>query len=200
MLKITGGEWRGRQLDSPRDQRIRPTGVKAREALFNIIGPNLDGIHWLELYAGSGVMALEALSRGAASATLVEQSPQSFELIQQNIAKLQPSAPVLPIRGAADKPATFENLQKKAHKGIDATWCPNIIFMDPPYGKGLVMRSLDILAHWPILQGRPVQVIAEHEPRAKLELKQSPWKVQGMRRYGQTVITFFTATWGGPSR
>ncbi|ABK43944.1 putative methyltransferase [Magnetococcus marinus MC-1] len=195
MLKLTGGQWRGRALETPKDQQVRPTTVMAREALFNILQQEVVGCRWLELYAGSGIMALEALSRGAHSAVLMERAPAALALIQRNIDKVGAENQCYLLRGEADRASSFSILQKKLEKRFPEGWRADMIFMDPPYGKGLVSITLERLAQWEALQGHTPLIVAEHEPEAEIAWQGSPWHIVQQRRYGQSVLTFL----GGPS-
>src|SRR6185295_5984670 len=93
-LRIVAGRWRGRRLVAPRGRDTRPTSDRVREALFSILGP-LEGERVLDLFAGSGALGLEALSRGAASATLVERAPAALRALRDNVADLGAGAEVV---------------------------------------------------------------------------------------------------------
>ena len=84
-MRITGGEARGRHLESPKGMAIRPTSDRVREAVFNIIGQDLSGIRVLDLFAGTGSLGIEALSRGASHAFFVDNSQKSIYLIKKNL-------------------------------------------------------------------------------------------------------------------
>jgi 16S rRNA (guanine966-N2)-methyltransferase len=85
-MRITGGEVRGRRLESPKGMAIRPTSDRVREAIFNIIGQDLSGLNVLDLFAGTGSLGIEALSRGALHALFVDNSQKSINLIKKNLA------------------------------------------------------------------------------------------------------------------
>lgn len=129
MIRITGGKYRGRRIDSPRDKAVRPTTGMVRESLFNrlqgLLPGGLSNCRFLDLFAGSGLMGLEALSRGAAFVMAVEKHPQHLRLIQQNYETL-------------DVDPTFYHLVRGDVKDVvQKPWneAPfNVIFMDPPYG------------------------------------------------------------------
>ena len=87
-LRIVGGDFRGRKLRYGGDRRVRPMKDRVREAVFNLVGPSVRGTHAVDLFAGTGALALESLSRGAARATLIEQHLPTVRIIQQNIATL----------------------------------------------------------------------------------------------------------------
>jgi 16S rRNA (guanine966-N2)-methyltransferase len=135
-LRIIAGRWRGRPLAAPEGQATRPTAARAREALFSMLMSRLggfEGLAVLDLFAGSGALGLEALSRGAERALFVEQDAAAIRAIRLNIARLgaQARAEVL-ARDAAmlgDAPAAFD-----------------LAFLDPPYGAGLAAPALARLA------------------------------------------------------
>src|SRR5688572_8748421 len=87
-VRIIAGQWRGRTIKAPKDSRVRPTGDRAREAWMSIVGPQIPGARVLDLYAGSGALGLEALSRGAASADFVDVAPAAIKMIRENGATL----------------------------------------------------------------------------------------------------------------
>src|SRR4051795_12651307 len=107
-----GGRWGGRRLAAPPGRATRPTSDRVREALFSILGP-LDGERVLDLFAGSGALGLEALSRGAASATLVERAPAALRVLRENVAELAADAEVVSadarafLRGAREQGAQY---------------------------------------------------------------------------------------------
>src|SRR3972149_3298455 len=87
-VRIVSGKWRGRLLRSPRGQSVRPTADRVREAVFNILGSRTEGARVLDLFAGTGALGLEALSRGAFSAVLVESAPRTFAVMRRNVLEL----------------------------------------------------------------------------------------------------------------
>src|SRR5258707_14629336 len=93
-MRVIAGQWGGRRLAAPPGRATRPTSDRVREALFSILGP-LDGERVLDLFAGSGALGLEALSRGAASATLVERAPAALRALRENVAALGADAEVV---------------------------------------------------------------------------------------------------------
>jgi len=129
-VRIIAGAWRSRPLESPPGDGTRPTADRARETLFSMLQSRLgsfEGLTVLDLFAGSGALALEALSRGAAQAFLVEKAPAARKAIEANIRKLGANARLV---------------------GHDATALPrasaqaDLIFLDPPYGSGLAAGAL----------------------------------------------------------
>jgi 16S rRNA (guanine966-N2)-methyltransferase len=127
---IMGGSFKGRKLSTDtRAQVIRPTSGKVREALFSSLGEALEGSTFVDLYAGSGAVGLEALSRGAGEAQLVENHPQSWSLIRANVKAVLGEGPevarAVPVRADA---AAFCRRMREEGRGFD------FVFADPPFG------------------------------------------------------------------
>jgi 16S rRNA (guanine(966)-N(2))-methyltransferase RsmD len=124
MLRIIGGELRGRQLDTPQGKdRTRPMGSRTREAIFNVLRGWFDGAHVLDLFAGVGTMGLEAASRGAAKVWLVEQDREVFDLLRGNIERLGLADRAVPVRADA--------LGEVALATVNAPL--DVVFLDPPF-------------------------------------------------------------------
>ena len=134
-MRIVGGKFRGKTLLSPRDESIRPTADRVREAVFNILasrlGPSLDGKRVLDLFAGTGALGLEALSRGAAQVVFVDTGAEARGLIRDHIEAF----------GAG---GVTKLLRRDATAlGPAGTMGPfDLVFLDPPYGKGLGEQAL----------------------------------------------------------
>lgn len=178
-MRIVAGEYRGRRLHTPRGTQIRPTTDRVREAIFSMIAPRVDEARVLDLFAGTGALGLEALSRGAAQAFFVDRSPDAIRLINANIelCKAQHRAKVL--QGPAIQ--VLERLARQEESF-------NLIFMDPPYGKGHVEETLLHLSGVAYVE---TLVIAEHDVRDILPERQGDWVRTRERRYGDTAISFF---------
>src|ERR1700709_1075179 len=134
-MRIVAGKFRGKALLSPRDESIRPTADRVREAVFNILasrmGPSLDGKRVLDLFAGTGALGLEALSRGAANAGLVDDGAEAAGLIRDHIEAFGAGGVAKLLRRDA------------TDLGLAGTMGPcDLIFLDPPHGKGLGERAL----------------------------------------------------------
>jgi 16S rRNA (guanine966-N2)-methyltransferase len=141
-MRVVGGSWRGRRLDAPQGKTVRPTSDRAREAVFNILehgkhvrgeGSPIPDAQVLDAFAGSGALGIEALSRGAAHATFLDANPAALAAIQRNLAAL----------GGLDRAAVLRA------DGLAPPAAPtpcNIVFLDPPYGEGLVESALIALA------------------------------------------------------
>jgi 16S rRNA (guanine966-N2)-methyltransferase len=132
VLRIIGGEFRGRRIQFPRRPGIRPSPDRVRETLFNWLAPVVEGSRCLDLFAGSGALGLEALSRGAATATFVESDRLTAERLRENIATLAPDRGVVlqadSLRWLAGPRQQFD-----------------LVFLDPPFGTGLMVEAARML-------------------------------------------------------
>jgi 16S rRNA (guanine966-N2)-methyltransferase len=167
-MRIVGGQFGGRRLVLPKDARVRPTADRVREAWMSILGPALDGARVLDLFAGSGALGLEALSRGAASVTFVELNPPSLKALDQNITTLGVQDAATVHRGDAMRFA--ERLPVGAF---------DLVLADPPYTIDHAVRLVKLFRQHPF--GRILSV----EHRSQLELDGDD-----TRHYGDTAITF----------
>jgi 16S rRNA (guanine(966)-N(2))-methyltransferase RsmD len=159
---------------------VRPTTDRVREAVFAILGEDVKGSFVLDLFAGTGAMAIESLSRGAAGAVLVESSPNALTALRTNLATLG-------AEGALCLPLDYrEAVRRLSAKGRTF----DLVFLDPPYGKGLVGRSAELLSRAGILAPGAV-VVAERASRDPLETLPPDWRERADRRYGDTRITLF---------
>lgn len=169
-MRIIAGKWRGRRIDAPADDRVRPTGDRVREAWMSIVNSWLPGARVLDLFAGSGALGLEALSRGAESVDLVEIAPKSLAAIAANAERLNAGGNLTLHR--ADALRFIERLEPHAY---------DVAFADPPYGMGLAER---VVAHW--LEKPFADILGiEHAARERLAGEGDT------RAYGTAAITFF---------
>jgi 16S rRNA (guanine(966)-N(2))-methyltransferase RsmD len=153
-----------------------------KESIFNILRDKVEGSVVLDLFAGTGNLGIEALSRGAKRAVFVENGRQAIRLIQRNLAHL----------GLGER---SEILTKDASRAIGILKqrgeCFDLILMDPPYQKGLIQNTLMKLSSHPIYDGGSILVI-EHTRREPLPLGLNGWNLIRQRRMGDTVISFLT--------
>lgn len=184
-MRIIAGTARGRRLEAPRDASVRPTSDRAREALFGILGhgtPPVGGARFLDLFAGTGAVGLEAWSRGAAAVTLVEQDHAAIEVIRRNVGAL----------GAAG----VDLLRRDATRLGRPSGPPfNIVFMDPPYHSGLATQALAGLIEtgWLAPSARVIVELAAREPLALAP----EWSLLEERRYGAARFLFIAAAQKG---
>jgi len=179
-VRVVAGKWGGRTLRAPRGTSVRPTTDRVREAVFAILGDDVEGSVVLDLFAGTGAMAIEALSRGATAAVLVESSPAAIDALRANLAAMEAeSAVCLPLDYR-------EAVRRLSAKGRTF----NLVFLDPPYGKGLVGRSAGLLSRAGIFAPGAV-VVAERASRDPVETLPAEWRERVERRYGDTLITLY---------
>jgi len=171
-VRVIAGSRRGARLVAPRGRSVRPTSDRVREAVFSILGP-LHGLSVLDLFAGSGALAIEALSRGAFSATLVDSSAAAIAAIRRNLGSLDLEADV------CRAPALhFLERARAARAQYD------LVFLDPPYRHASALGGRLSTALGPVL-APDCRVIAESDRRAPLELV---LPLLDERRYGDTLI------------
>jgi 16S rRNA (guanine966-N2)-methyltransferase len=167
-LRIVGGSFGGRRLVVPKDHRVRPTADRVREAWMSILGEALQGARVLDLYAGSGALGLEALSRGAASAEFVELNALSLEALRANVRALGLQERVSVHRADA--------LRFAGRLGPDAF---DLAFADPPYAHDAAVRLAALFRRTPFARILSI----EHRADQAIEGDET-------RRYGDTAITF----------
>jgi 16S rRNA (guanine966-N2)-methyltransferase len=169
-VRIVAGRWRGRTISAPVGRQVRPTADRVREAWMSIVGPLLPEARVLDLCAGSGALGIEAVSRGAAYADLVEIAPRSLRAIQDNLAKLD----------AGDSIRVHRHDALRFIEGLEAG-AYDVAFADPPYDVGMASA---IAERWLAVPFASVLGI-EHR-------RDEPLPGGGERRkYGQTAITFY---------
>ena len=180
-MRIAGGEFRGRILNAPKGLDVRPTQDRVREALFSMVQNEIGGVRFLDLFAGSGGVGLEALSRGAAHAAFVESSPRSLACIAKNIAmlKVEPRASVI----RAD---VYAWLNGSAAEPFD------MAYADPPYALGAEQGYAAVLAR--LAAGGFVRQggLFVAEMRRGQEPDSAPdWELCRDRTYGQTRLVLY---------
>ena len=179
-MRVVAGKWGGRTFRAPRGISVRPTTDRVREAVFSMLGGDAEGSVVLDLFAGTGAMAIEALSRGAVRAVLVESSPAALGALRANLALLE-------AEGAICLPLDYrEAIRRLSAKGRTF----DLVFLDPPYGKGLVGLSAGLLSRAGILAPGAV-VVAERASRDPVETLPAGWRERAERRYGDTRITLY---------
>jgi 16S rRNA (guanine966-N2)-methyltransferase len=183
-MRIVGGEFRGRPLATPRSQAIRPTTDRTREAVFNVLAhrhaDRLEGARVLDLFAGTGALGLEALSRGAAYALFIEESAEGRGLIRENVEAF----------GLSGRTKIFR--RDATALGEVGTLAPfSLVFADPPYGKGLGERALRSARGGGWLAPGALCIVEE---AASASFDPGPgFELVDERGYGATVIRFLQA-------
>lgn len=178
-MRIIAGEFRSRLLKAPEGMETRPTADKVREALFSILAGRVSGARVLDLYAGSGALALEALSRGAQSAVLADRAPRACRVIQENISALSCGERARLLRGGDSSVlATLE----KAGAVFD------LIFLDPPYKLDTAPVCARLCERG--LLARNGMIIVEHGRQTPPQV-QLPLALRDRREYGITGLSFY---------
>jgi 16S rRNA (guanine(966)-N(2))-methyltransferase RsmD len=191
-MRIIGGRAGGRSLKAPRGDKTRPTSDKVREALFNILASRGEmPARVLDLYAGSGALGLEALSRGAQSALFVEVERDSCDLIRDNAERLE----IVQMHNNDVRALEVVCLPVVRWLAKEAQPAFDLIFLDPPYEShrtGELEKALDLIAKKQLLAPDGV-VIAEHDWRHPPDDNHGVLALFDRRRYGQTAISFYAA-------
>ncbi len=185
-MRITGGAARGRKLFSPETNSIRPTCDRVREALFNIIGQRIVGARVLDLFAGTGAVGIESLSRGAASLLFVDQLRAAGRLIETNLRACipEPHAAFIQLNLATTPHLRLIRAHLEADTGFD------LVFLDPPYQKNLAQHVLAMVENANILAPGAL-VIAEEHRRADLPATVGTLSLLDQRRYGETGLWLY---------
>jgi 16S rRNA (guanine966-N2)-methyltransferase len=168
VTRIVSGTWGGRRLTVPRDRKVRPTAERVREAWLSIVGPELLGARVVDLFAGSGALGLEALSRGAEHATFVELLPASLDALASNIVAL----------GAGDRATVRRADAMRFVAGLESG-CFDVALADPPFTVDFAPRLLQAWRCNPFAS----LLAIEHDPRTILEGDET-------RRWGDVAVTF----------
>ncbi len=176
-MRVTGGIGRGRKLKVPAGARVRPTSDKVKQALFNILGQNVEGAHFLDLFAGAGGIGIEALSRGAGLVVFVDDSRDSLRVIQHNIEQtgFKERAQIV-----ASKAEAF--LRKTSGQY-------DIVFLDPPYSLALE-PLLTAIAESGVLKSDAI-IVAEHFKKQPSIERAGRLSLYREAQYGDTVLAFY---------
>ncbi len=177
-LRIIGGDWRSRKLRFPDAGGVRPTPARTRETLFNWLSFHLAGQDCLDLFAGSGALGLEALSRGAGSATLVDHTPALARALRDNLRQLKSD------RGTVVCDSVDSFLAKRTRAPFD------LIFMDPPFRQGWLEKILPLLDEqgWVRAGG---WVYLEHESEIATPAVPEHWQLHREKTAGQVTYCLF---------
>lgn len=189
-MRIVGGALKGRRLVAPKGRGVRPTLEMVREAVFDVLGPRIAGARVLDLFAGSGAMGIEALSRGAIHAVWCDAESRAIEAIRTNLDRLGvgKQGQVLQMTGRA----AMQYLERKGREF-------DLVFLDPPYEGGHYEEMLLALSRSALLVdgGR---VCVEHPKRIDLPPVFGSLNQDRQRRYGDTCVTYYVRGEREPSR
>ncbi len=182
-MRVVSGTLKGRKLASFRGRQIRPTADRVREALFNIMHLSWEDREVIDLFAGTGGLGIEALSRGSSRVVFIERHPRALDVLEKNLRVLN-----LIDRGEILRMSVEEGMRVLQRKRQTF----DVAFLDPPYGSGLADSALHLLERSAIMRPDGV-VVAEHHIREAISSTYGTLALSDRRRYGETVISFFTA-------
>ncbi len=180
-VRIIAGLWRGRKIIFPSVENLRPTPDRVRETVFNWLTPYLHDANCLDLFAGSGILGIEALSRGAASVTFVEQNKKAIKIIQQNLQSLSSQKNFTMIQQDA-----LQFLQQSPSSKF------NIVFLDPPYQSNLLTTCWQLLQKHDYLQ-KNAFIYFEHHTHTVLSSLPTTWQIHRQKKAGQ--VFYFLCTY-----
>ncbi len=182
-MRIISGTSRGRRLATPRGHSLRPTSDRVKESIFNILGRTTEDKVVLDLFAGTGNLGIEALSRGAKKTIFVERARQALRMIQKNLFE-------------CDFSGQAEIIPKEVHRALSILEARkelfDLILMDPPYEDGWVERTLLKLSRHNIYHEGSILVI-EHSRREPLPQKTGRWAIIKQKKIGDTMISILQA-------
>jgi 16S rRNA (guanine966-N2)-methyltransferase len=185
-MRVIAGKYRSRQLKSLKGMALRPTSDRLRETLFNVIGPRVGCSRFVDTFAGTGAVGIEALSRGALDVVFIEKHPPAATLIKKNLESLEIRDHVRVL--CVDAVHGLEILHQESSAPQAA---PNIVFLDPPYGNTEDYDRVLSFLGFATLLGEGGLVIAEH--RRNFELPEMAGKLLRFRalRQGDAVLSFY---------
>ncbi len=181
-IRIIAGQFKGRKIPTFPGRAIRPTSQRAREALFSILGPRIQEATMMDLFAGTGAVGLEALSRGAARVIFVEQNPLAGASIQHTLSEL---------KSASSAHVLVEEVSLALQNSILLGWRPfDVVFMDPPYRLPDIKLLLGQIEQMNLIAPTG-QFVYEHFHKTSPPHAIGEWKLVRTARYGDTAFSFY---------
>ncbi|HBF36888.1 MAG TPA: 16S rRNA (guanine(966)-N(2))-methyltransferase RsmD [Firmicutes bacterium] len=177
-MRVIAGKYKGRILKGPKHEGLRPTADRIKEALFNIISPQVDEADFLDLFAGSGAIGIEALSRNAKTVVFSDANPASIQLLKNNIHFLDPSDSFRIIGLPVER--TLAILGKEL-------LVFDLIFLDPPFQAGLLPKTIELILKYHLLKDNGILII-EHPRQLSFNIP-SALEIQLTRDYGGISLT-----------
>ncbi|MCS7223537.1 MAG: 16S rRNA (guanine(966)-N(2))-methyltransferase RsmD [Armatimonadetes bacterium] len=181
-MRVIGGEYKGRTLIVGTGKGLRPTSDRIRKSLFDILGGEVEGAQFLDIFAGTGAVGIEALSRGAVRATFIEISRRTSEALRRNLTRLGIAHQAEVLVGDARK-----WLKRLFERGAFF----DIVFLDPPYGTDLGKRTLEVLAAHGSVVRPGGWVIVQHLSKEALTDQWGPLTLAKRRRIGEHCLSFY---------
>jgi 16S rRNA (guanine(966)-N(2))-methyltransferase RsmD len=188
-MRVIAGIYRSRAIKSLRGLALRPTSDPLRETVFNILGAAVHGSHFIDLFAGTGAVGIEALSRGAAAVVFIENHGPAATLIHKNLASL--GAPPRTVVLAVD---VIRGLEMLSPKNKFANTRYDYVYIDPPYASSHDYTRVLNFPGWPYLLSPGCIVIAEHRRTYELPENCGPLERVRVHKQGDAALTFFSYT------
>jgi len=180
-LRIIGGEWRGRKLLFADAEGLRPTTDRIRETVFNWLAPEIAGARCLDLFAGSGALGLEALSRGAGFSCLIDTSAAAIQQINSNLERLDCDCAATYCMTASQWLEQFDPATEKAF---------DVVFLDPPFGKGQMAACLELIEQKHLLNDNGLAYLETPRDEA-LPAISSRWQLHREKTAGQVSYRLY---------
>ena len=180
VLRIIAGQWRGRKIHFPANPAIRPTPDRVRETLFNWLMPVIEGANCLDLFAGSGVLGLEALSRGASTVVFVDSHRKIIDALSE-------TGQLLNADGMSCRHEDALRYLANCDQQFD------IVFLDPPYGSELLLQAAESLVSHSLLKNN-AYIYVEHEQDFDPASLPSSWQLYRNKQAGQVCFSLYTST------
>lgn len=174
-MRVITGSARGRKLLEPEGMAVRPTTDMVKEAMFNIVQFDIEGRRVLDLFAGTGQLGIEALSRGAAECVFVDESPKSLKLVRANLERCG-------LRGRVEQSESIGFLRRGGKF--------DLVFLDPPYDSNLLEKALEAIQNVDILNDGGIIVCESRREKTMPELA-PPYRQTLSRRYGKVCLTVY---------
>ncbi len=179
-LRVIGGEAKGRRLQRVPGRGTRPITDRVKEALFNILGPVVAGASFLDLFAGTGSVGIEALSRGAAHGVLIDESPEAVQTIEKNLERT----------GLVER-ATVLRVDAFAFLNTVPEWKFDFVYVAPPQYQGLWRQAVEKLEQSPEVLNPDAWVIVQLDPHEYEDLALKRFDLFDQRTYGSTTLVFY---------
>jgi 16S rRNA (guanine966-N2)-methyltransferase len=181
-IRIITGSLKGRKIPTIQGQGIRPTSLRAREALFSILGPIIPGACIADLFAGSGAIGLEALSRGASKAIFVEQHPEAGQILQRTL---------MQVNLAAQSRVLVQDVALAIQNPLLLGWRPfDVVYIDPPYRFEDIQQLLTQIEHADLVASHGY-IIYEHFSKMTPPSSIGKWTLTRTAKYGDIALTFY---------
>ncbi len=177
-MRVIAGRAKGRQLQTPKGMSTRPTGAKVREAIFSVLASKITNKRVLDVFAGTGAMGLEALSRGAKEATFIEKDRAAQKALKQNIENI----------GFCEEVKIFNGDCLKFLPDMRGPF--DLVFLDPPYNKGYVNKIMPLLAKPGFLAQEGI-IVLETAAKEKEIPADDCWLLQKESKYGDTAVLYY---------